>query len=62
MYLFSTHWKHEKTVRFSDVFSGYRKSALETSGLRSEFYIKLEYLNKFIQYFIDTSLPTSNVN
>ena len=30
---FSTHWKYQKTLRFSDVFRGYRKGALGTNGL-----------------------------
>ena len=30
---FSTLWKHQKTLRFSDVFRGYRKGALGTNGL-----------------------------
>ena len=33
MYPFSTSWKHQKTLRFSDVFRGHRKSALGTNGL-----------------------------
>ena len=35
MHLFSTPWKHQKTLRFSDVFGGYRKDALGTIGLSS---------------------------
>ena len=34
MHPFSTPWKHQKTVRFSDVFRGQRKGALGTNGLR----------------------------
>ena len=34
MHRFSTSWKHQKTVRFSDVFKGWRKGALGTSGLK----------------------------
>ena len=33
MYPFSTPWKLEKTVRFSDVFRGKRKGALGTNTL-----------------------------
>ena len=33
MYPFSTPWKHQKTVRFSDVFRGKRRGTLETNGL-----------------------------
>ena len=33
MHPFSTPWKHQKTLRFSDVFWGLRKGALETNGL-----------------------------
>ena len=29
-----TPWKHQKTVKFSDVFRGYRKGALGTNGLK----------------------------
>ena len=28
-----TPWKHQKTVRFSNVFTGYRKGAFGTNGL-----------------------------
>ena len=34
MHPFSTPWKHQKTLRFSDVFRGQRKGALGTNGLR----------------------------
>ena len=34
MLSFPTHWKHWKTVNFSDVFRGQRKGALGTNGLR----------------------------
>ena len=33
----STPWKHQKTLRFSDVFRGYRKGALGTNGLTCHF-------------------------
>ena len=33
MHPLSTPWKHQKTVRFSDVFKGY-KGAFGTNGLR----------------------------
>ena len=33
MHPFSTSWKYQKTVRFSDVFRWYRKGALVTNGL-----------------------------
>ena len=33
MYLFSIPWKHQKTVRFSDVFRGSKKGELGTNGL-----------------------------
>ena len=36
MYPFSTSWKHLKTLQFSDVFRGYRKSALGTNGLNEK--------------------------
>ena len=35
MHPFSNPWKHQKTVRFSDVFREARKGALETNGLIS---------------------------
>ena len=31
---FSTPWKHQNTLLFSDVFRGYRKGALRTNGLK----------------------------
>ena len=37
MHLFSTPWKHQKTLLFSDVFRGYRKAALGRNGLRKLF-------------------------
>ena len=33
MHPFSTSWKHQKNLRFSDVFRGKRKGALGTNGL-----------------------------
>ena len=33
MHPFSTPWKNQKTVRFTDVFRGYRKRILGTNGL-----------------------------
>ena len=33
MHPFSTSWKHQKTLRFPDVFRGQRKSILESNGL-----------------------------
>ena len=33
MHPFSTRWKHQKTVRFSDVFRGQRRGALGTNAL-----------------------------
>ena len=33
MHLFSVSLKHQKTLRFSDVFREQRKGALETNGL-----------------------------
>ena len=35
MYSFSNSWKHQKTLWFSDIFGGYRKSALGTNSLRN---------------------------
>ena len=35
MHPFSTPWKRQKTLRFSDIFRGYRKDALATTGLKS---------------------------
>ena len=34
MHPFSTPWKHQKTLRFADVFSGLRKVSLGTNGLK----------------------------
>ena len=34
MHPFSTPWKQQKTVRFSDIFRGQRKGALGANGLR----------------------------
>ena len=33
---FRTNWKHQKILRFSVVFRGYRKGTLETNGLSQE--------------------------
>ena len=37
MYPFSTPWKNQKTVRFSDVLRGYRNGALGTNGLKCDY-------------------------
>ena len=34
MHPFSSPWKHQQTVRFSDVLRGWRKDALGTNGLK----------------------------
>ena len=34
----STSWKHQKTVRFSDVFRGYKKGTFGTNGFKQERY------------------------
>ena len=39
MHPFSSPWKHQKTVRFSDVFRGQRKGALGTNGLIINDYV-----------------------
>ena len=36
MHPLSTPWKHQKTVKFSDVFKGERKNGLGTNELRDE--------------------------
>ena len=40
MHPFSTPWKHQKTLRFSDNFRSQRKSALGMNGLTSQNVIK----------------------
>ena len=45
MHPFSTAWKHQKTLRFSDVFRGQRKSALGTNGLRKNCLLVLSWLS-----------------
>ena len=45
-------WKHEKTVRFSDVFRGYRKGALGANGLIfKNITIFEELIGKNFHYF-----------
>ena len=39
MHPFSNRWKHQKTVRFSDVFCRWRKGALGKNGLKQLFLI-----------------------
>ena len=34
MYSFSTPWKHQKTISFSDVFRGWKEGALGTIGVK----------------------------
>ena len=46
MHSFSTPWKHQKTVRFSDVFRGWRKGALGTNGLMDELLMPNFWLNE----------------
>ena len=43
MHSFFTPWKRQKTIKFSDVFSGHRKGALGTNGLMET---SLKRLNK----------------
>ena len=62
MHLFSTPWKHQKTLRFSDFFRGWRKGALGTNGLSIgnviAFYVlyrmneyHLKKLGKYLHFF-----------
>ena len=37
MRIFSTHWKNQKTLRFSDVFRACKKGALGTNGLKKKY-------------------------
>ena len=45
MQLLSTPWKHQKTVRFSNVFRGFRKGALGTNGLNLSWWRYLSHRN-----------------
>ena len=44
MHPFSTHWKHQKTMRFSYVFMGWRKGALGRNGLIWDSYSVLSFI------------------
>ena len=43
MHPFSTPWKHQKTLRFSDIFRGQKKGALGTNGLM-DYQIHLQHI------------------
>ena len=50
-YFFPTHpfsigWKYPKTVRFSDVFRGWRKGAVEKNGLIKLYILTLDLIKK----------------
>ena len=45
MHSVSNPWKHQKTGRFSDVFSGQRQGALGTNGLTNQNF-SISYINK----------------
>ena len=55
MNLFSTPWKYQKTLVFSDVFRRWRKSALGTNALREKSFrnLKIIYTNKLTEYFVE---------
>ena len=55
MNLFSTPWKYQKTLVFSDVFRRWRKSALRTNALREKSFrnLKIIYTNKLTKYFVE---------
>ena len=36
MHTFPTSWKHQKTLRFSDIFREYRKGALGKNALKMQ--------------------------
>ena len=46
-HLFHTPWKHQKTVRFSDIFTGERKGTLGTNGLMGIFIFCAVMFPKF---------------
>ena len=58
MHLFSNPWKHQKILRFSDVFRGQRKGALGTKGLMNFWLLTDQtdieiFLKKlFFQFFL----------
>ena len=45
--LFYTHWKHQETFRFSDIFMGYRKATLGCNGLMKIRYLRGCYVVTF---------------
>ena len=55
MNLFSTPWKYQKTLVFSDVFRRWRKSALGTNALREKSFrnLKIIYTNKLTEYSVE---------
>ena len=55
MNVFSTPWKYQKTLVFSDVFRRWRKSALGTNALREKSFrnLKIIYTNKLTEYFVE---------
>ena len=55
MHPFSTPWKHQKTLRFSDVFRGWRKDALGTNRL-----IKLGKWSELVEFLHLVHLPSAH--
>ena len=51
MHPFSIPWKNQKTLRFSDVFRGFRKGALGTNGLMANEMMKQWNKNMWFQKF-----------
>ena len=49
---FSTPWKHQKTLRFSDVFRGQRMAVLGTNGLTSHLLLFFCFIIYYLIFMI----------
>ena len=63
MYPLSTAWKHQKTLRFSDVFRGYRKEALGTNSLRKNIFVLHTYDKFYTKIILSCCImaPPNNI-
>ena len=59
---FSTPWEHQKTIKFSDVFRGYRKGALGKKGLIwKAYYFHMHIFGMSKSFVISLSFLMNNI-
>ena len=59
MHPFSTHWKHQKNLRFSNVFMGLETGCIGNEWVKQKFHSHSAWCNWIIYHIFD--LPTNHL-